>query len=63
MVDDGNTIYDIARIIETNGETNQIPSNDTSLTRMKKTFGSITDKFSNKSTSWFYLNSDSGLIA
>lgn len=63
MVDDGNTIYDVARIIETNGETNQIPSNDTSLTRMKKTFGSITDKFSNKSTSWFYLNSDSGLIA
>lgn len=63
MVDDGNTIYDVARIIETNGETTQIPINDSSLTRMKQTFDLITNKFNKKSTSWFYLNSDSGMIS
>jgi len=69
LVDDAKTMYDVSRIIETTIEaedpmagTNTIPEDD-STPRMLKTFSYLTDMYKNKSTSWFVVNSDSGVIS
>lgn len=63
MIDDAKSIFDIARIVETI-EAGETPTNemteDSSIDRLKQTFGAITSKArSNRHT----LNTDSGIVS
>lgn len=63
MLDDCRSIYDVARIIDTNNETNE-PNLELTLEDAKKTYDCITKYFENYvGNSWIQIQTDSGNIA
>lgn len=65
LIDDSRTIYDIARIIQTqnSGETVSIyPQKDDVLSQMQTTYQSFSNLYKSVKD-WFYLNTDSGWMS
>lgn len=63
MLDDCRSIYDTARIIDTNNDTNE-PNPNFTIDDAKKTYECITKYFKNYvGNSWMQIQTDSGIIA
>jgi hypothetical protein len=58
MVDDSRSVYDMCRLIQTNGQDVNPPDGINTISDYKKTYQELTSKFT-ENDNYFYINSDS----